>query len=803
MSLIREYTDEKKKLSTYIPCLLFCDEGIVLNTNGTLMKTIEFRGIDLDREEYTAVQSKIAQLNNVFKRIDGGWTISIDCIRKKSKKYIKSPFPDKAGNLIENQREEHFNAGNHYESIYYMSFIYLLPTDTKKKFTSFFIDEKEIYNQETEDIKKFKKEFYEKYDLIKTIFLKDKVRELTSEETLTYLHSLVSNTEQNVILPNPPMYLNNYICDTYVVGGLKPMLGKQHLRAISIIGFPPETNPSFLDELNKLDIEYRWNTRYMIIDKLEALSLLEKKRKAWFSGRKSLIQIASEQFTQRESTKVNRDSEEKAYQIEAEIDNLRADYFTEGYYSSCIIVKDEDLGILEEKVKLIKKVITRKGMTVIEETVNCIEAWLGSFSGNIYNNLRIPILNSVTFSHLIPSSAIWAGLPYNKHLEAPPLIYTQTDGSTPFYFNLHVGDVGHTLILGPTGAGKSVLLGTISSQWRKYVNRKTGVEKPAKVYFFDKGSSSRVLTHAVGGKFYFIGEDEMSFQPLAFVNDTLEQEWALEWIISILEQENLKVTPDIKSELWRTIQLIGSMEVKFRTMTTFIAMCQNMKVKETLEAFTMKGVGGKYFDGEENTVKDDKWQVFEMEEVSKNQQVIAPLLQYLFHVIERNLDGSPTLIILDEGWLYLKRKDFVDKIQEWLKVLRRANACVVFASQELSDIEKSPIFSTILEACKTKVFLPNPNAGNESNIKLYEKFGINSRELQYIINGTQKKDYYYKSDLGSRRFQLELSKEELWLLASSTKDDLIKAIEINKEVSNPDEFLDEWFKYKSGDLNDK
>ena len=802
MSLIREYTDEKKKLSTYIPCLLFCDEGIILNTNGTLMKTIEFRGIDLDREEYTSILSKISQLNNVFKRIDGGWTISIDCIRKKSKKYIKSEFPDKAGNLIENQREKHFNAGNHYESIFYMTFIYLLPLDTNKKFTSFFIKEEEVYNRETEDIIKFKKEFYEKYDLIKTVFLKEKVRELSSEETLTYLHSLVSNTEQNVVLPNPPIYLNNYICDTYVVGGLKPMLGNQHLRVISIIGFPLQTNPSLLDELNKLDIEYRWNTRYMIIDKLEALSILEKKRKAWFSGRKSLFQIASEQFTNKESTKINRDSEEKANQIDAEIDNLRSDYYTEGYYSSCIIIKDKDLKSLEEKIKLIKRVITRKGMTVIEESVNSIEAWIGSFSGNIFNNLRKPIINSVTFSHLIPSSAIWAGLPYNKHLNAPPLIYTQTDGSTPFYFNLHVGDVGHTLILGPTGAGKSVLLGTIASQWRKYVNRKTGIDKPAKVYFFDKGSSSRVLTHAVGGKFYFIGEDEMSFQPLAFVNDELEQEWAIEWIISILEQENLEVTPDMKGDIWRTIQLVGEQKVEFRTMTSFVALCQNIKIKETLETFTMKGACGKYFDGDKNTVKDEKWQVFEMEEVSKNQQVIAPLLQYLFHIIERNLDGSPTLIILDEGWLYLKRQDFVNKIQEWLKVLRRANACVVFASQELSDIEKSPIFSTILEACKTKVFLPNPNAGNENNIKLYEQFGINSRELQYIINGTQKKDYYYKSDLGSREFQLELSKEELWLLASSTKDDLIKAIEINENIKNPDEFLDRWFKYKKGLLNE-
>ena len=102
-----------------------------------LYKNNRFRGLDLDREEYSSIQAKMSQLNNIFKRIDGGWTISIDCIRSKSKKYIKSPFPDKAGNLIENQREKYFNSGNHYESIYYMTFIYLTPTEASKKITSF------------------------------------------------------------------------------------------------------------------------------------------------------------------------------------------------------------------------------------------------------------------------------------------------------------------------------------------------------------------------------------------------------------------------------------------------------------------------------------------------------------------------------------------------------------------------------------------------------------------------------------------------------------------------------------------
>ena len=794
--MLREYIEDKNKLSTYLPWLLFVDEGIILNNNGTLQKTIEYRGFDLDREEYNDLITKTSQLNNIFKRIDGGWTISIDCVRSKSKKYIKSNFPDKAGQMVENNREKYFNSGHHYESTYYITFIYLVPTEARNKVNKLIIDDVEVENQFNSDIIKFKKDFVNIFELIKSVFLKERIRELSSEETLSYLHSLVSNTEQKVVLPNPPIYLSNLIADTYVIGGLKPMLGKKHLRAISINGFPAYTFPSFLEELNKLDIEYRWNTRYMLLGKQESLALMEKKRKAWFSGIKNLIQIASEQITHEETRNINRDSEEKAEQVAEEMEAVRGDIVSEGYYTCTVIVKDESLTLLEEKLKAIKKIFINKGMTVIEETVNIIEAWFGSMPGNIYNNLRTPIVNSLTFSHLIPSSSIWAGEKYNKHLDGPPLLYTQTDGSTPFRLNLHVGDVGHTLILGQTGGGKSVLLGTLACQWRKYINKKTGIEKPARVYFFDKGSSSRVLTNAVGGKFYFLGEDEMSFQPLAYIDNEFEREWARDWIFSILEQEGMTLNPENKKAVWEAISNLSTKEAKFRTMSSFHAICQDSKVKETIEAFTIKGANGRYFDGSENTVKNDRWQVFEMEEVSKNQQVIAPLLQYLFHIIERNLDGSPTLIILDEGWLYLKRQDFVNKIQEWLKVLRKANACVIFASQELADIEKSPIFSTVLEACKTKIFLPNSSAGNEFNRALYTKFGINNRELQYIIEGIPKRDYYYKSDLGSRKFQLQLSKEEIYLVASSTKDDLSKAIELNKECQSPDEFLEKWLEYK-------
>src|SRR3712207_9336325 len=81
-------------------------------------------------------------------------------------------------------------------------------------------------------------------------------------------------------------------------------------------------------------------------------------------------------------------------------------------------------------------------------------------------------------------SAVWAGDAWNKHLNTPPLLYCQTIGNTPFRLNLHFGDVGHTIIIGPTGAGKSVLLATLHAQFLAYPK--------AKVIAFDRDRKSVV-----------------------------------------------------------------------------------------------------------------------------------------------------------------------------------------------------------------------------------------------------------------------------------------------------------------------
>ena len=128
----------------------------------------------------------------------------------------------------------------------------------------------------------------------------------------------------------------------------------------------------------------------------------------------------------------------------------------------------QDPRIADEKLRLVEKVIQGRDFTCMVETVNAVEAWLGLLPGHVYANVRQPPVSTLNLAHMIPLSAVWAGPARDEHFEAPPLFFARTEGSTPFRFSLHVGDVGHTLVVGPTGAGKSVLLALMALQFRRY-----------------------------------------------------------------------------------------------------------------------------------------------------------------------------------------------------------------------------------------------------------------------------------------------------------------------------------------------
>src|SRR6266403_1254302 len=592
---------------------------------------------------------------------------------------------------------------------------------------------------------------------------------LDDQETLTYLHSTVSTKRHRVRVPEIPMYLDALLADQPLTGGLEPMLGSAHLRVLTIVGFPTATTPGILDDLNRLAFAYRWSTRAIMLDKIDATKLLTRIRRQWFAKRKSLGAILKEVMTNEASALLDTDAHNKAMDADAALQELGSDEIGEAFVTVTITVWDSEPATADEKLRLVEKVIQGRDFTCMIETVNAVEAWLGSLPGHVYANVRQPPISTMNLAHMIPLSAVWAGEPRDQHFKAPPLFLAKTEGSTPFRFSLHVGDVGHTLVVGPTGAGKSVLLALMALQFRRYPR--------AQIFAFDFGCSVRAATIAMDGDWHDIGgvlsgesTEFVELQPLAAIDDTSERGWAAEWIIAILGRERIEVTPEAKDHLWSALTSLASAPVEERTLTGLSVLLQSNVLKRALQPYCIGGPYDRLLDAESDRLGEQSAQVFETDGLIGT-SVAPAVLAYLFHRIEGRFDGRPTMLIIDEGWLALDDEGFAGQLREWLKTLRKKNASVVFATQSLADIDGSAIAPAIIESCPTRILLPNDRAIEPQIMAIYRRFGLNDRQIEILARATPKRDYYCQSRRGNRLFELGLGEVALAFTVASSKSD--------------------------------
>lgn len=764
---LREFRNNPDRLSDLINWAAVVAPSVILNKDGSFQVTIRYRGPDLDSATESELVAVSARLNNVLKRLGSGWAFYAEAQRKLSSVYPKSNWQDPISFLIDEERRVLFENNRHFESFYYLTLIYIPPDDSTNKISATFIEtnnKKQISYSKL--LKSFQGEISRLVQSMESIF--PEIKLLSTSETLTYLHSLVSIKGHEVNMPDIPMYLDSFLCDTPLTPGFEPKLGCNHIRIVSVFSFPGKSQPGLLDALNRLSIEYRWVTRFICLDKAEAESELNKFKKRWFAKRKNIVTMLKEVFTGTESIMTDSDAINKSVDCDAALQELADDSVAYGYFTATIVVWDKSAEVANANATEVERTINGLGFTTKLEDVNSVDAWLGTIPGNCRNNVRRPILNTLNLAHLMPLSAVWAGPQNNGHFQDAPLLYALTNGSTPFRLVTHVGDVGHSLIIGPSGAGKSVLLNIMEAQFLRY--------KDAQVYIFDKGGSARALTAGVGGDYYDLGADGtgLSFQPLALINNQDEKRWAHEWVLEILTKENVEITPNIKSEIWTAICSLATAKPEERTIFGLTVLLQNEMLRQALLPYTVQGAHGQLLDHTSDNLQYGRWQCFEMEALMETPSVIIPVLSYLFHRLEQRFTGRPTMLVLDEAWLFLDHPAFSAKIREWLKVLRKANVMVVFATQSLTDIAQSSIAATIKEACFTKIYLPNSTALNEDTAAIYKRFGLNERQIQILALATPKRDYYYTSPSGNRLFELGLGEVALAYCAGTSKEQQVQ-----------------------------
>jgi type IV secretion system protein VirB4 len=793
MMNLAEYRSRHSRLADFLPWVALVGKGIVLNKDGSFQRTARFRGPDLDSAVPAELVAVAGRLNNAFRRLGSGWAIFVEAQRHAAADYPASIFPDAASALLDAERKADFEeAGSHFESSYFLSLVWLPPAEDASRAESWLYEGRDTKGIDAgEALSGFADRTDRLLRLIEAFM--PECRWLGDGETLTYLHTCVSTHRHRVRVPETPMYLDALLADQPLTGGLEPRLGAQHLRVLTITGFPTATTPGLLDDLNRLAFPYRWSTRAILLDKTDATKVLTKIRRQWFAKRKSVAAILKEVMTNEASVLVDSDASNKAADADFALQELGADYAGIAYVTATVTVWDTDPRAADEKLRLVEKVIQGRDFTAMAETINAVDAWLGSLPGHLYANVRQPPISTLNLAHMIPLSAVWAGPERDEHFAAPPLLFGKTEGSTPFRFSLHVGDVGHTLIVGPTGAGKSVLLALMAFQFRRYAG--------AQVFAFDFGGSIRAAALAMGGDWHDLGggltegsADSVALQPLAKVGNIAERAWAADWLVAILTREGVPITPEVKEHLWTALTSLASAPMEERTITGLSVLLQSNDLKQALRPYCVGGAWGRLLDAESEHLGTATVQAFETEGLIGTEAAPA-VLAYLFHRIEDRLDGAPTLIIIDEGWLALDDEGFAGQLREWLKTLRKKNASVVFATQSLSDIDGSAIAPAIIESCQTRLLLPNERAIEPQITAIYRRFGLNDRQIEIIARAMPKRDYYCQSRRGNRLFELGLSEVALALCATSSKSDQAAITGVTAEHGR-DGFLIAWLRHR-------
>lgn len=788
--------------------------GVIVLKNGALLSSFMYKGADsasimnIDRN---AIKHR---LNLIFSHLDSGWMFHIDAVRTLVPQYFdrsSSAFPDKVSAAIDEERRQFFTKlGNSYGSMFILSVTWMPPSQLVNRIEKFiYTADKEKKNnyQKTLDIVK---QFEGKLDILendlRVVFPDvERLRTVPVEDDngkvfyrdylLSWLYFCITGISQPINRPESPIYLDSILAAQDFSATFEPRIGAKWIKVIAIEGLAGTTFPGMLNILSELGCEYRWNTRYIFLDKNEATAQMKKYRKSWAQKQRGFFA----QLMNNPNAKVNQDAVDMTMESDDALAEISRGEMAFGFVTQNLILMNENKEQLNIDVKNALQNILSLGLTARVETVNSVNAYFGSLPGHGYENVRRPLISTQNLADLIPLYTPWIGLaenPCNLYPEHSPALMqcvTGADNSTVFRLNLHVRDLAHTLILGPTGAGKSTLLCTLVAQARRYPNMS--------LFCFDKGKSMYALCLACKGAHYTPGDASgPSFCPLGSIESQSDLAWASNWLQAIMLLNNVQVDPDMVNEInsclltmWQSKQSFADTDM---SLTSFSVQIQNEEVRSVLKQYLRGQAQGHLIDAANDTMQFSDFMVIEIEELlNLGDKYALPVLLYLFHLIEKRLHGQPAFITLDEAWIMFKNPVFREKIVEWLKVMRKANCGVVMATQELNDAASSGILPTVLSQTATMIFLPNPRSKQEQEYKLYQSCGLNHRQIMMIAEGIPKREYYVVSGKDSRMVSLVLGKFTLAFVGVSDKEE-VKLIHDLHE-SDPENWVDQYLKMRN------
>lgn len=777
------------------------DDGVIVGKNGAFMAAWLYQGDDNANSTDEQRNTVSIRINQALASLGNGWMVHVDAVRRPAPEYPDrqlSHFPDPLSEAVDEERRRLFEGlGTMYEGYFVLTVTYFPPLLAERKFVELMFDDEaaapDRHARTQGLIDHFKRECVSIESRLSAALKLSRLRGQTAvqedgssivhDDFLRWLQFCATGLNHPITLPGNPMYLDCLVGGQELWSGVVPRIGRKFIQAVAIEGFPLESTPGVLTALGEQPCEYRWSSRFIFMEQHEAVAHLEKYRKKW----KQKIRGFFDQVFNTNTGSIDQDALSMVADAEAAIAEVNSGLVAQGYYTSVVILMDENRERLERSARMVEKAVNRLGFAARIETINTLDAFLGSLPGHGVENVRRPLLNTLNLADLLPTSTIWTGLNYAPcpmyPPNAPALMQCVTQGSSPFRLNLHVRDLGHALLIGPTRSGKSTHLALIALQLLRYAGMS--------VYGFDKGMSLYPTTKGVRGSHFEVAADDsrLNFCPLQFLATKGDRAWAMGWIDTILALNGVESTPAQRNEIGNAI--INMHASGSRTLSEFCLTVQDETIREALKQYTVDGMMGHLIDASEDGLELSRFTTFEIEDLMNlGEKYALPVLLYLFRRIERSLHGQPAAILIDEAWLMLGHPVFRDKIREWLKAFAKKNCLVLLSTQSLTDAANSGILDVIVESTATKIFLPNVHARDEDTAALYHRMGLNNRQIDILAGAIPKRQYYCVTESGRRLYDAALGPLAL-AFAGSTDKESIAAIK-RLEAKHGEAWVHEW-----------
>jgi type IV secretion/conjugal transfer VirB4 family ATPase len=547
-------------------------------------------------------------------------------------------------------------------------------------------------------------------------------------------------------------------------------VGDHFVRILTMKEAIAETRPLVLDRLFKIEGNFYVVTEWTPLSMAKARKEVDKRRRHFNMSKSGFVSQLGSDPAKTNQRDVLID-ESKQADIENLGECLRAlgDGQALGDFSLTVVLYSTDLQTINQEMGEFTGVFTNADGALFTETYNQLNALFATIPGNYAQNLRKMYLLNSNYADLSFLFTIHPGEKTNPHLRSEYLAVLETDNATPYYLNLHNGEVAHTLILGMTGSGKSFLCNFLLTNAQKY--------RP-QTYIFDIGGSFQSLTEIFGGTYLNVGQESRDFtiNPFSLPESKENLQFLFSFFRVLIEGNDKRYKLDFKEErkLWEAIERMYVVAPEQRTLSTFSQIIGELK--ERLHRWTKEGQYGFLFDNVEDTLSFSKFQTFNFAGWSDAPEVLEPLLFYVLHRASNEIANPEKLatfktFLLDEAWLFIKNETIRSYIVAAQKTWRKHNAAMILATQSIKELEESGMLAIVAESCPTKIFLANP----EMNRQVYrEAFHLNDTEIDIIADLIPPGEMLIRKAQSSKKVRLNVDSVSYWIATNNARDNLLK-----------------------------